>query len=52
MVLILQNDILKNEKNIKGGPKVHYSLIKYKQTGSYNIFKDISENFTLVQLID
>ena len=46
------NAILKNEKIIKGEPKVHYSLVKYKQTGSYNILKYISENFTLVQLMD
>ena len=45
-------DILKNEKIIKGKPKVHYSLMKCKQTGSYNILKDISENVTLFQLMD
>ena len=39
------NDILKNEKKIKGEPRVYYSLVKYKQTGSYDIMKDISENF-------
>ena len=44
--------ILKKRKTIKGEPKVHYSLMKYKHTGSYNILKDISENFTLVQLMD
>ena len=31
---------------------MYYSLRKYKHTGSYNILKDISENFTLVQLMD
>ena len=46
------NAILKNEKIIKGEPKVHYSLVKYKQTSSYNILKYISENVTLVKLID
>ena len=43
------NVILKNEKQIKGKPKVHYSLRKYKKKGSYDILTDISESFTLVQ---
>ena len=43
-----ENAILKNEKIIKGELKVNYSLMKYKQTGSYDILKDISENVTLV----
>ena len=46
------NAILKNKKINKGEPKVQYSLIKYKQTGTYNILKDISETFTLVRLMD
>ena len=45
------NAILKNEKIIKGEPKIHYSLMKYKKKGSYNIMKGISENVTLVQLM-
>ena len=39
-------------KKIKGDPKVHNSLMKYKKKGSYDILKDISENVTLVQLMD
>ena len=31
---------------------MHYSLIKYKQKGLYKILEDISENVTLVQLMD
>ena len=46
------NAISKNEKQIKGKPKVHYSLIKYKNRGSYDILTDISEHVTLVQLMD
>ena len=46
------NAILKNEITIKGEPKVHYTLVKYKKKGSYDILKDISEHVTLVQLID
>ena len=37
---------------MKGEPKVHYGLVKYKKKGSYDILKDISEIFTLVQLMD
>ena len=31
---------------------MHYSLRKYKKKGSYDILTDISENVTLVQLMD
>ena len=31
---------------------MHYSLKKYKKKGSYDILTDISENVTLVQLMD
>ena len=37
---------------MKGEPKVHYSLVKYKKKGSYDILTEISENVTLVQLMD
>ena len=46
------NAILKNENKMKGRPKVHYSLVKYKKKGYYGIMKDISEPVTLVQLMD
>ena len=45
------NDILKRKKN-EGGARVHYNLIKYKKKGKYKILEDISENVTLVQLMD
>ena len=45
------NAILKNEKTMKGEPKVHYSLLKYKKLVSYDILTDKSENVTLVQLM-
>ena len=48
--IVFANDILKNEK--RGEPKVYYSLVKYKKKGSYDILKDISENVTLVKLMD
>ena len=31
---------------------MHYNLTKYKKKGSYNILKDMSENVTLVKLMD
>ena len=31
---------------------MYYSLIKYKKKVYYDILKDISEDFTLVQLMD
>ena len=46
------NAILKDKGEIKGEPRVYYSLRLYKNMGSYNILTDISEHVTLVQLID
>ena len=46
--MILQIIYLKTKKEIK----VHYSLIKYKQKGLYKLSEDISENVTLVQLME
>ena len=40
------------KKRNKGETKVHYNLIKYKKKGLYKILEDISENVTLVQLMD
>ena len=45
------NDILKSNHN-KGETKVHYSLVKYKKKGLYKILEYISDNVTLVQLMD
>ena len=46
------NDILKNNKINKGKTKVRYILIKYEQKGTYTNLKDISDHFTLVELMD
>ena len=46
------NDILRDKKINKFEPKVHYNLIKYKNMREYKILEDISENVTLVQLMD
>ena len=46
------NDIMLNNKINKGETRVHYQLIKNKKMGDYKILEDISENVTLVQLMD
>ena len=46
------NDILRNKEINIGEANVHYNVIKYKKKGLYKILEDISENVTLVQLID
>ena len=46
------NDILKKKKINVGETRVHCSLIKYKQKGTYKILEDIIENVTLLQLMD
>ena len=46
------NYILKDNKRNKGEAKVHYNLIKYKNKGPYKILENISENVTLLQLMD
>ena len=45
------NSILK-KREIKGEPRVYYSLRKYKKKGSYDIPTDINEHVTLVQLMN
>ena len=46
------NEIMLNHKRNEGEARVHYKLIKYKKMGDYKILEDISENVTLVQLMD
>ena len=46
------NDIFKNKKIHVGEDRVKYNLIKYKKIHEYKILEDISENVTLVQLMD
>ena len=43
--------ILKNENKVKGEPKVHYIMSKYKKKGSYDILTEISENINSFQLM-
>ena len=44
--------LLLKTKKIKGKHKAYYSLRKYKKKVSYDILTDISENFTLVHLMN
>ena len=46
------NAILKNENKSKREPRVYYSVRKYKKKVYYDILTDMSENVTLVQLMD
>ena len=46
------NDIMLNNKRNKGEARVHSQPIKYKKMGDYKILEDISENVTLVKLMD
>ena len=50
--IYFSNDILKEKKINRGEAKVHYNLIKYKKKGPYKLLEDISENVTLVHLMD
>ena len=43
---------MNNNKINLGEARVHYNLKKYKEIGEYKFLEDISENFTLVQLMD
>ena len=44
--------IMQNKKINTGETRVHYSLIKYKKKGEYEILENISANVTLFQLMD
>ena len=44
--------LFEKRKQIKGEPRVYYSLRKYKNIGSHDIMTDISEHVTIVKLMD
>ena len=46
------NEILKNRIINVDEARMHYNMIKYKKMREYKCFEDISENVTLVQLMD
>ena len=46
------NYILKNKKRNVGEARLHYNLITYKKMREYKILEGISENVTLVPLMD
>ena len=39
-------------KRVKGKQVLYYNIIKYNHKGYFNIYNDISEHVTLVQLMD
>ena len=46
------NAIMKNRKKIKGEQNLRCNLTKWKKNDAFHILNDISENVTLVQLMD
>ena len=46
------NDVLKNQKRVKGEQKLYYKLKMHRHRGYFNILNDISEHVNLVQLMD
>ena len=46
------NDIMSNRRKIKGEQNLRYNLTIWSKNDSFDILNDISENFTLVQLMD
>ena len=46
------SEIMQNRKRNKGEPRVHYNQKKYRHKSEYDIFKFITSNVTLVQLMD
>ena len=46
------NSILKNELRHKGEHYIIYNMNKWKSKGEFDILNDISDNITLVQLMD
>ena len=51
-LIYFANDILKNKKRNVGEARLHYNLITYKKMREYKNLEGISENVTLVQLMD
>ena len=50
--IYFSNDILRNNKINEGKAQVYFKMIKSKKKGLYKFLEDISENVTLVQLMD
>ena len=46
------NAIMSNIRKIKDGQNLRYNLMIWKENYAFDILNDISENVTLVQLID
>ena len=46
------NAIISNRRKIKGEQNLRYNLMIWKKNDTFDILNDISENVTLVQLMD
>ena len=46
------NVIMSNRRKIKGEQNLRYNLTIWKKNDAFDILNDISENVTLVQLMD
>ena len=51
-IIHFANDIMKNRRKIKGEHNLRYNLMIWKENYAFDILNDISENVTLVQLMD
>ena len=46
------NAIMKNRRKIKGEQNLQYNMTIFKKNDAFDILNDISENVTLLQLMD
>ena len=51
-IIHFANDIMTNIMHIKGEQNLRYNMKIWNKKGAFNILNDISENVTLVQLMD
>ena len=51
-IIHLYNAIMTNRREIKGKQNLRYNLIIWKLNDAFDILNDISDNVTLVQLVD
>ena len=51
-IIHFANAIMSNRRKIKGEQNLRYNLTIWKKNDAFDILNDISENVTLVQLMD
>ena len=51
-IITFSNAIIKRKVRNPGEQHLHYNIKKWKKKGIFDILHDISENFTLIQLMD